>query len=146
MPKYVFECQACSTRFERTLKMGDYPTQTCPSCKEAAPRLFAGNGFGFGFSAPANASPANTGVHGQDYPTADQIVGRSAEQRWGTYNKRDEVKKKVREEGKSPALARLDGEGYTEYSAMAPEERGAREKLVDYAVQIEKQPEAKPPQ
>lgn len=139
MPKYVFECQVCATRFDRVLKMGDYPTYACPSCKEEAPRLFAGSGFGFGFAAPVNGSLANTGVHSQDYPTADQIVGNSAEKRWETYIKRESVKKVVRQKGASPALARLDGDGFTEYAAMVPAERQARGKLVDYAVAIEKQ-------
>jgi hypothetical protein len=37
----------------------------------------------------------------------------------------------------------VDGDGYTDYLAMSPAEREARGKLVDYAVTMEKQPEAK---
>lgn len=145
MPRYSFECQTCSTRFDRTLKMGEHPTHSCPACGEEAPRLFAGASFGFGFSAGSGTSQANTGVHDQDYPTADKIVGRSAEQRWATYVERDKIKKKVREGGGSTALQRVDGEGFTEYAAMLPNERKAREKLVDYAVEVEKSPQAPKP-
>jgi putative FmdB family regulatory protein len=146
MPKYIFECQSCTTRFERILKIGDHPTHTCPSCKGGAPRLFSGNGFGMSFKSPPTAAPSNTGVHSEDYASADKIVGRSAEQRWQTYRDRDQVKKKVRAVGGHQALSRLDGDGFTEYAAMASEERGAREKLVDFAVSMEKKPEAKPSQ
>jgi putative FmdB family regulatory protein len=145
MPVYSFECQRCSTRFDRTLKLGDHPTHECPSCKEEAPRLFSKNGFGFAFSSGGKA-PANSGVHGHDYPTADQAVGRSAEDRWATYTQREEVKKKVREVSGTGALARVDGEGYTDYASMTAPEKDARGKLVDYAVQMERQPEVKPDQ
>ena len=145
MPRYTFECQMCSTRFDRTLKMGDHPTHECPSCKEAAPRLFDHAAFGFGFSSGGTAA-ANSGVHDHDYPTADKAVGRSAETRWSTYRERDVIKKKVREVGASPALERIDGEGYTEYTAMGQPQRDARAKLVDLAVEVERQQPAKPAQ
>jgi putative FmdB family regulatory protein len=142
MPKYEFECQLCKTRFERTMKMGDHPTHECPSCGDEAPRLFSGTGFGFGF-APGGSAPANSGVHDQDYPTADKVVGRSSEERWNTYRNRDLVKKEVRRVGGSQAISRVDGEGYVDYSTMSPPEVEARGRLVDYAVKVEKQPEVK---
>lgn len=137
MPKYAFECQVCSTRFERTLKMGDHPTHECPNCREEAPRLFTG--FGFAFAA-GGSSPANSGVHDHDYPTADKIVGRSAEERWAEYKEREKVKKKVRELGGTNALLRVDGSDYVEYDAMTPEDKKVRETVVDYAVTMEHQP------
>jgi len=138
MPRYTFECPLCSTRFDRTLKMGDHPTHPCPSCKEEALRLFDKTAFGFGFAAGGTA-PANSGVHDQDYPSADKIVGRSADMRWATYRERDKVKNQVREIGGSPALERVEGEGYTEYTAMVQPKREARAKLVDFAVNVERQ-------
>jgi putative FmdB family regulatory protein len=142
MPRYTFECQLCSTRFDRTLKMGEHPTHECPSCKEEAPRLFDQAAFGFGFSAGGSA-PANSGVHDQDYPSADKAVGRSADTRWATYRERDQVKKQVRSIGESPALERIDGDGYTEYTAMGQPQRNARAKLVDLAVDVERVQKAK---
>ena len=139
MPKYVFECQGCSTRFERTLKMDAHPTHPCPSCKDEAPRLFTGNGFSHAFAA-GNGAPGNSGVHDYDNPTADRIVGRSAEERWAEYRERDKVKKKVREVGGTGALVRADGDGFVEYDAMSSGGKTARENLVDYAVKLENQP------
>jgi putative FmdB family regulatory protein len=142
MPRYTFECQSCSTRFDRTLKMGDHPTHPCPACKDEAPRLFDKAAFGFGFAA-GGGTPANSGVHDQDYPSADKIVGRSADVRWATYRERDKIKKQVRELGESPALERIDGDGYTEYTAMGQPQRDARAKLVDLAVEVERKQPAK---
>lgn len=137
MPKYAFECQVCSTRFERTLKMGEHPTYECPSCKEEAPRLFTDFGFAFG---AGKGPPANSGVHDHDYPSADKIVGRSAEERWAEYREREKVKKKVREAGGTGALLRVDGEGFVEYDAMTQADKKVRETVVDYAVKMEHQP------
>ena len=136
MPRYVFECQECSNlRFERTLKMGEHPVHACPSCGEDAPRVLAGEGFGFAFQSGGSA-PANSGVHDLDYPSADKVVGRSAHDRWQTYTERHEVKKKVRAGGGVSQLARVDGEGYSEYASMSAKQKQAREKLVDLAVKV----------
>lgn len=135
MPKYAFECQNCNKlKFDRVLKIGDHPTHACPSCKEEAPRVLSGEGFGFAFSQGGSAT-ANSGVHDHDYPTADKVVGRSAENRWKTYVDRDKIKKKVRQAG-APQLIRRDGEGYSEYSAMTTGQKKARENLVDLAVKV----------
>jgi hypothetical protein len=115
------------------LKMGDYPTYNCPVCQDEAPRIF--EGFGFGFSKGGSAS-SNSGVHDHDYPNADKIVGRSAEQRWATYMERHRVKQQARKVGGTGALIRVDGDGYTDYEAMSPVGRKAREKLVDYAANV----------
>jgi len=107
--------------------------------------LFDKSAFGFGFAAGGTA-PANSGVHDQDYPSADKVVGRSAEARWATYRERDKVKKQVRQVGGSAALERLDGDGYTDYAAMGQPQLDARAKLVDLAVAIERQQPGKPAQ
>lgn len=138
MPRYTFECQRCTLRFTRTLKMDEHPTHSCPSCKdEQAPRLFEGFGFGF---APGKGDDANSGVHDHDYPSADKAVGRSAEQRWTEYRERDKVKKQARQMGNTQALIRVDGDGFTEYEPMTPVGTEARAKLVDHAVALEHQP------
>ena len=141
MPKYTFECQRCTLRFSRMLKMDEHPTFECPTCKDEAPRLFEGFGFGF---APGGGADANSGVHDHDYPSADKVVGRSAEQRWGEYRERDKVKKKAREMGDTHALIRVDGDGFTDYEPMTPVGTDARAKLVDHAVALERQPVVKP--
>jgi len=137
MPRYTFHCQqeGCNLRFTRTLKMGPWPTHPCPTCKEESPRLW--EGFGFAFEAGAGSAQANTGVHDQDYPSADKVVGRSADVRWAEYRERQKVKDRVRKKGGS-ALLRRDGPGYIEYDAMTDTAKKAREKVVDYAVAIER--------
>lgn len=143
MPKYTFHCQQdnCNIRFARTLKMGAWPTHPCPTCKEEAPRLY--EGFGFAFEAGKGVDQANTGVHDQDYPSADKIVGRSAESRWKDFRERQAIKNEVRRKGGN-ALLRRDGPGYVEYDAMTDQAKKAREKTVDYAIKVEKSPVVKP--
>jgi hypothetical protein len=55
----------------------------------------------------------------QDYPTADQAVGISANKRWEEYHERDKVKAKVREVSGHRALNRTHGPGnqHIEYKA-----------------------------
>lgn len=117
MPKYSFECPHCQVHFTRSLAMGEHPNHPCPSCKAPAPRLWMGQGFGFDFTGTQTGATANTGVSKIDNPTADQAVGRSAEERWGFYNEREKVKQEVRERTGQRALNRKDGEGYTEYTS-----------------------------
>lgn len=142
MPKYTFHCQTdtCKLQFSRTLKMGEWPTHTCPNCKDAAPRLY--EGFGFAFQPGAGTASANTGVHDHDYPTADKIIGRSSQERWGEYRQRQKVKDAVRKKGGS-ALVRRDGPGYVEYDAMTDSAKTARGKVVDQVVDIEKRTSSK---
>lgn len=133
MPKYTFECSECSTRFTRNLKMGEHPTNTCPSCGEVAPRLFEG----FGFDFQEGKVSGNSGVSKQDYPTADQAVGRDAEKRWAELDGRGKVKDEVRRRAGSHALSRKQGvEGgkpYVEYSSTSDQLIDVRRKLVKEA-------------
>lgn len=138
MPKYVFECQSegCALRFERSLKIGDHPTHPCPDCREAAPRVLDQEGFAFAFAQPAGAALGNTGVHKEDYPTADHIVGRDAEQRWASYEEQAKVKDKVREMGGTHALIRHQGEDYIDYEPMTDAGLSARKKLAKKAQEV----------
>lgn len=131
MPKYSFECQACSVRFERALKIGGHTTHPCPTCKEPAPRVWQGQGFGFGFAESQGTQIGNSGVTKHDYPTADQAVGSSAEARWAEITEREKLKQKVREGGGSQALVREHGPGntYIEYATMTSEQRSQRVEL-----------------
>lgn len=133
MPKYVFECltEGCSLKFERMLKMGDHGSYECPNCKEQAPRVM--EGFSFGFKEDAS-KVGNSGVHKEDYPTADHAVGRDAEKRWGYYAGRDVAKNKAREAGATHALTRQTGKDYVEYAPMAGPARDARKNLTKTAL------------
>lgn len=133
MPRYVFECQTegCSLKFERSLKMGEHGTYECPSCHEPAPRVM--EGFTFGFTEPAGKA-GNTGVHKEDYPTADHAVGRDADKRWAYYAERDKVKTEARKQGETHALQRNTGPGYVEYEPMSDVGREARRNLTKTAL------------
>lgn len=134
MPKYMFECQGCSTRFERTLKMGDYTTHECPGCKDQAPRVLDGESFAFAFAQGAGA-PANSGVHDHDYPSADKAVGRSAEQRWALLKERDKVKEAARKQGETHALIRHTGPDYIDYEPMSDVGLNGRRRLAKEAIE-----------
>lgn len=136
MPVYVFECQECSVRFERTLKMGDHPTHPCPSCKDEAPRV-VDSSFGFSF-AKGGTAPANSGVHDHDYPTADKAVGRSADERWAVIGEREKVKAEARKQGETHALIRHTGKNYIDYEPMSDIGRSARRKLAKAAIDASK--------
>jgi len=133
MPKYVFECPVCNLRFERSLKVGDHPTHECPECQDQAPLVMSGFGFSF---AEGGASAANSGVHDQDYPTADKAVGRSAKRRWDYIKERDKVKEEARKQGETRALIRHTGEGYVDYEPMSDQGKEARKKLEKEASQL----------
>jgi hypothetical protein len=91
--------------------------------------------FGFAFS-EGKGAPANSGVHDQDYPTADKAVGRSSEKRWEHIKARNVVKEEVRKQGQTPALIRHTGEDFIDYEAMGSQKREARKKLVKEAVRL----------
>lgn len=111
MPQYTFECVSCHLEFTRKLNLENHVTHPCPDCGEEAPRRLEGFGFDF---APGT-TPGNSGVTKHDSPTADQVVGRSAEARWGEYSEREKVKDKVREVGGSRALIRRTSKEAIEY-------------------------------
>ena len=131
MPQYTFLCPRCDLQFKRRLAMGVHPTHLCPSCKVAAPRQWEGQGFGFEFEATAGTAQANSGVAKHDYPTADNIVGRSSEAQWGLIHARNSAKNKVRRHG--VGLSRRDqvenGQVVSEYTALPQGAFDARKKL-----------------
>lgn len=135
MPKYAFECQNpdCGLSFERLLKVAEHLTHVCPACQETAPRVFEGQGFAFAFQVPKEKE-GNSGVHKEDYPTADHAVGRDATRRWDYYRTRAKVKEDVRAGGGTPKLRRVDGQGFTEYEALTAPRADARRSLAHKAV------------
>lgn len=112
--------------------MGDYTTHECPQCKSEAPQII--DGFSFGF-AEGKGAPANSGVHKQDYPTADQAVGRDAEKRWATVQAREQVKSEARKQGGTEALIRHNAPEHIDYEPMSDVGRKAHFKLAQRAVE-----------
>jgi putative FmdB family regulatory protein len=141
MPKYVFECETCTVRFERFLKMGENTLHACPSCGDDAPQVI--DGFSFSF-AQGGGAPGNSGVHDHDYPTADKAVGRSADERWNHYNEREKAKAEARKQGGTHALMRVNGPDYVEYRPMSPQGREARRKLAHEALNKVREAKSRP--
>ncbi len=137
MPKYTFECQNddCNVRFDRNLKMGDHLSHECPGCHDPAPRIID-TPFGFGFAETPGAAVGNTGVHKDDYPTADHLIGKDSFKRWGEYSERDKVKQVARDIGGTHALTRTtaaDG-SYIDYTPLTPAGRVSRRQAARNAV------------
>lgn len=140
MPKYVFECQeeGCSLRFERTLKIGDHPTHKCPNCEATAPRVLDQEGFAFAFAQPKEAAPGNTGVHKDDYPTADRIVGKDADLRWAQYDAKEKGKDAIRKATGSHALTRKQGKDFVTYEPLSKQDFDKRKQIAKRAIEISK--------
>lgn len=131
MPQYTFYCEACNLQFKKKLSMGEHSHHKCPNCKDKAARFL--EGFGFGFSPTAGTAIANSGVTKHDYPTADNIVGRSADERWKIVDARNKAKKKLRETAGAVALSRRDisegGKQVSEYTTLGQTQFDARKQL-----------------
>ena len=64
MPKYAFQCQACTKEFEVSLSLGSKELPECPSCNGASRKIlrppmihFKGSGFYRTDSSTANVAP-----------------------------------------------------------------------------------------
>lgn len=129
MPSYEFECEPCKVVFTRVLKMGDHQNHPCPGCQQEAPRVWdTGVSFSFG-GAPSSSGKANTGVHSNDYPTADRVVGVDAEARWSEYHDRERVKTQARTQGSTHALIRHTDKNHIDYEPMTPLGQKARKNM-----------------
>lgn len=135
MPKYTFVCDECVVEFDRTLKMSNHLTHPCPQCGDAAVRVWENSGLSFGFAESANASPANTGVHKEDYPTADHMIGKDAEKRWGMIHEREKAKAEFRAKEGTHALIRHGADNHIDYEPMTPTGLNARRRLAKAAIE-----------
>lgn len=131
MPKYEFDCDTCNVTFERTLKMEEHLTHPCPSCGEEAHRVWDSDSLMFSFQGSPTGSTANTGVHSDDYPTADKVVGRDAEARWAQIGEREKVKSEARKMGDTHALIRHNSRDHIDYEPMTQVGRQARRQLAN---------------
>lgn len=127
MPQYTFFCEACSLQFKRRMKMGSYQEASCPECRASAPRQWEGQALTHNFAPVPGTAKANSGVAQHDYPTADNLVGRSAEMRWSDQIRRNKAKSQIRDQG--VALARRDEGSVSEYKVLSQSEFDARKKL-----------------
>jgi putative FmdB family regulatory protein len=47
MPTYVYGCDACGYRFEKSQKFSDEPIRVCPQCQDTVRRIFQPAGIVF---------------------------------------------------------------------------------------------------
>jgi putative FmdB family regulatory protein len=134
MPTYTFECEECNVEFERALKMDVHLTHECPSCSGQATRMWDADALSFAFKGVQAGATANTGVHADDYPTADRVVGKDAEARWAEIHERNRVKDAARAAGGTHALIRHNHRDYIDYEPMTDGGRTARRNLTKHAL------------
>ena len=135
MPTYTFGCEDCNVEFERTLKMAEHLSHPCPSCGQDSARVWDADSLAFSFQGQQTGSTANTGVHDNDYPTADKVVGRDADARWAMINERERVKAEARRRGGTHALIRHNHRDYIDYEPMTDGGRTARRNLAKVAIE-----------
>ena len=91
MPLYEYQCDACSTRFERIQKFSDPPIETCPSCSGPVRKLlsspaiqFKGSGWYItdyakkGSGEGGKSSKTNTGSGSGDSSSSSSGSGSSS--------------------------------------------------------------------
>lgn len=106
-------------------KQGARSTLPCKKCGEGAPRQVSASSFKFGHH-PGAPGPQNTGATSVDHDI-DVVIGRSAKQNLGEYQKRQDYKRSVitANDTTGDNLSRLDG---GEYFVMNEQERIAAKK------------------
>jgi hypothetical protein len=134
MPRYLFACDApeCELQFARALPRGTHESHECPRCGQRSSRTFEGQRTSHSFK--KSGAPANSGVSKHDAPTADQVVGRSADEGWQIRDKRRKLREKVRREAQTTALRRVDTkgpEGDVSYVPLGKSEHDDRRETVD---------------
>jgi len=96
--------------------------------------LWGAQDLAFAFKGNQTGTTANTGVHDNDYPTADKVVGRDADARWAVIHEREKVKAAAREKGGTHALIRHNRRDYIDYEPMTDGGRTARRNLAHIAI------------
>jgi putative FmdB family regulatory protein len=66
MPLYEYQCESCSTRFERIQKFSDPPVDTCPSCGGPVRKLLSSPAIQFKGSGWYITDYARQGKKGSD--------------------------------------------------------------------------------
>jgi putative FmdB family regulatory protein len=69
MPTYVYGCDACGHRFEKSQKFSDEPIRICPNCQSTVRRIFQ----------PAGIVFKGSGWHVTDYKRSGSSGGDSAD-------------------------------------------------------------------
>lgn len=94
MPRYKYLCSNCGLEFEKITPIDNrHGQQPCKGCAGTAERQVSSSNFTFKHQ-PTGPVPQNTGVSSIDH-NFDRVIGRDAEQRWETIDKRRDAKVKA---------------------------------------------------
>jgi len=105
MPVYDYKCNDCGLKFEKSLKMAESATTTCPVCKTPTSNKL-----------PPKGVLGKVGEPTHIPKDIDLAVGRSAEERWQAYEDRAKKKQKVREESDTTLVTRDPDGNYSPLS------------------------------
>ena len=94
MPTYVYGCDDCGHRFEKSQKFSDEPIRICPNCQSSVRRIFQ----------PAGIVFKGSGWHVTDYKRAGNGGGESSDAGETPASKSDTTKSETKASDK-PAEA-----------------------------------------
>ena len=110
MPVYEFKCLDCSLKFEKSLKISDSQETDCPNCGTKTSNKLPPKGV---LSKVAESTKIPKDI--------DLAVGKSAEERWLSYEERAKQKEKIRKESDTNLITR-DADG--NYAPLAIQKDG----------------------
>lgn len=138
MPIYLFRCQECSVKFEKTMSIKSEEPAPCPLCKKPADKL-----------PPQNVS-ANVAEPTSIPKDIDRAVGADAEKKWLEYEDRKSMKEKIRQEYGTQRLSRDPDGNYvpltlTKDGAVVSEDEavGLRKEMFKEYMTVKNDPETK---
>ena len=112
MPIYEFKCKDCELTFEKSLKIADSASASCPLCHKVTTHKL-----------PPKGVLSKVGEVKSIPKELDLAVGKSAEERWLAYEERNKEKEKIRKNSETNLITR-DSEG--NYSSLAIQKDGER--------------------
>lgn len=110
MPIYEFRCKHCGLKFEKSLKIAESLETDCPVCKKVTSNKLPPKGV---LSKVSESTKIPKEI--------DLAVGKSAEERWMSYEERSNQKEKIRKESDTNLITR-DPDG--NYSQLAIQKDG----------------------
>lgn len=110
MPVYEFKCVGCNLRFEKSLKISESVSTSCPNCNVITTIKLPPKGVISKMAEPTSIPK-----------DIDLAVGKSAEERWMSYEERAKQKEKIRKESDTNMITR-DPDG--NYSPLSIQKEG----------------------
>lgn len=105
MPIYDFKCSECELKFEKSLKIAESQSTSCPVCNKTT-----------SIKLPSKGVMGKVGEVTSIPKDIDLAVGKSAEERWEVYEERKRAKDKVRKDSDTNLISRDPDGNYTPLS------------------------------